>query len=178
MIDDNNNNNNILHLYCANIMFKCALHDTYLLYTYWECFRRILLPFLKHRGKPLLFHEKCPGFFYVHYTTHGTYSFTSHPKDEAIMVNILLKDTSAAAGIRSHILATPEFESNAPDRSATTLHDTFTNVTPCMIQSCLRYCGRDDMGIFSQDLPTLKSAVWVIRPIAYYTKKGHVCHQE
>ena len=40
----------------------------------------------KHRGKPLLFHDKCPGFFDVHYTTHGTYSFTSHPKDGAIMV--------------------------------------------------------------------------------------------
>ena len=26
----------------------------------------------KHRGKPLLFHDKCPGLFYVHYTTHGT----------------------------------------------------------------------------------------------------------
>ena len=72
----------------------------------------------KHRGKPLLFHDTCPGFFYVHYTTHGTYSFTSHPKDEAIM------ETSAAtgqAGIRTHILATPELESNALDRSATTL---------------------------------------------------------
>ena len=43
----------------------------------------------KHRGKPLLFHDKCPGFFYVHYTTHRTYSFTSHPKDEAIMVKCL-----------------------------------------------------------------------------------------
>ena len=43
----------------------------------------------KHRGKPLLFHDKHPGFFYVHYTTHGTYSFTSHPKDEAIMVTCL-----------------------------------------------------------------------------------------
>ena len=45
----------------------------------------------KHRGKPLLFHDKCPTcrFFYVHYTTHGTYSFTSHPKDEAIMVKCL-----------------------------------------------------------------------------------------
>ena len=32
---------------------------------------------------------KCPGFFYVHYTTHGTYSFTSHPKDEAITVKCL-----------------------------------------------------------------------------------------
>ena len=62
-----------------------------------------------------------PVFFYVHYTTHGTYSFTSHPKDEAI---VLLKDTSATtgqAGIRTHILATPELESNALDRSATTL---------------------------------------------------------
>ena len=34
-------------------------------------------------------HDKCPGFFYVHYTTHGTYSFTSHPKDEAITVKCL-----------------------------------------------------------------------------------------
>ena len=40
-------------------------------------------------ASPLLFHDKCPGFFYVHYTTHGTYSFTSHPKDEAIMVKCL-----------------------------------------------------------------------------------------
>ena len=43
----------------------------------------------KHRGKPLLYHNKCPGFFYEHYTTHGTYSFTSHLKDEAIMVKCL-----------------------------------------------------------------------------------------
>ena len=43
----------------------------------------------KHQGKPLLFHDKCPGFFYVHHTTQGTYSFTSHPKDEAIMVKCL-----------------------------------------------------------------------------------------
>ena len=43
----------------------------------------------KHRGKPLLFHDKCPGFFYVHYTTHMTYSFTSHLKDEAIMIKCL-----------------------------------------------------------------------------------------
>ena len=26
----------------------------------------------KHRGKPILFHDKCPGFFYVHYTTQCT----------------------------------------------------------------------------------------------------------
>ena len=52
---------------------------------YWVLKARIQ----KHQGKPLLFHDKCPGFFYVHYTTHGTYSFTSHPKDEAIMVKCL-----------------------------------------------------------------------------------------
>ena len=47
-------------------------------------------------------------FIYVHYTTHGTCSFTSHSKDEAIMV-------------RTHILTTPELESNALDRSAPTI---------------------------------------------------------
>ena len=40
----------------------------------------------KHRGEPLLFHEKRHEFFYVHYTTHGTYGLTSHPKGESIMV--------------------------------------------------------------------------------------------
>ena len=38
--------------------------------------------------------------------------------------SVLPKDTSAAtgqAGIRTHILTTPELESSAPDRSATTL---------------------------------------------------------
>ena len=78
------------------------------------------------RGMPLLFHDKCPGFFYVHYTTHGTYSFTSHPKDEAIMVKCLAQGHESRdcglTGIRTHILTTPELESNALDRSATTLH--------------------------------------------------------
>ena len=67
----------------------------------------------KHRGKPLLLHDKCPGFFYVHYTTHRTYSFTSHPKDESIMVKCLAqghkrRDRPGQAGIRTHILTTPE----------------------------------------------------------------------
>ena len=49
---------------------------------------------------PLLFYDKCPGFFCVHYTTHGTYSFTSHPKDEAIMVKCL------AQGHKLHVQCT------------------------------------------------------------------------
>ena len=31
--------------------------------------------------KPLLFHDKYPGFFCVHYSTHGTSSFKSHLKE-------------------------------------------------------------------------------------------------
>ena len=41
-----------------------------------------------------------------------------------LWLSVLLKDTSAAsdqAGIQTHILTTPELESNALDRSATTL---------------------------------------------------------
>ena len=42
-----------------------------------------------------------------------------------LWLSVLLKDTSVVtgqAGIRTHILTTPELESNALDRSATTLH--------------------------------------------------------
>ena len=35
-------------------------------------------------------------FFYVHYKTHKTYSFMSHPKDKAIIVKCL------AQGLKSH----------------------------------------------------------------------------
>ena len=41
---------------------------------------------------------------------------------DQLWLSVLLKDTSAAtgqAGIRTHILTTPELESNALDRSAT-----------------------------------------------------------
>ena len=43
-------------------------------------------------------------------------------RTKQLLLSVLLKDTSAVAGIRTHILATPELESNALDRSATTLH--------------------------------------------------------
>ena len=36
-------------------------------------------------ASPFSLLDKCP----VHYTTHRTYSFTSHPKDEAIIVKCL-----------------------------------------------------------------------------------------
>ena len=45
-------------------------------------------------------------------------------RTKQLRLSVLLKDTSAAtgqAGIRTHILTTPELESNALDRSATTL---------------------------------------------------------
>ena len=46
----------------------------------------------KHRGKPVIFHDKCSGFFYMHYfnnLAHETYGLTSHLKDEEIMVKCL-----------------------------------------------------------------------------------------
>ena len=49
-----------------------------------------------------------------------------------LWLSVLLMDTSAAtgqAGIRTHILTTPELESNALDRSATTL--------PCQWNKCV-----------------------------------------
>ena len=56
-------------------------------------------------------------------------------RTKQLWLSVLLKDTSAAtgqAGIRTHILATPELESNALDRSATTLHYLqFTHVCVC-----------------------------------------------
>ena len=69
-----NDNNNIMIRFVARTYPPC-----------WVLKARIQ----KHQGKPLLFHDKCPGLFYVHHTTPGTYSFTSHPKDEAIMVKCL-----------------------------------------------------------------------------------------
>ena len=46
-------------------------------------------------------------------------------RTKQLWLSVLLKNTSAAtgqAGIRTHILGTPELESNALDRSATMLH--------------------------------------------------------
>ena len=71
----------------------------------------------KHRGKPL--NDKCTGFFYVYYTTHGTYSFTSHPKDEAIMVKCLAQGHKCRyreSNPHSGFLTTPELVSGALDR--------------------------------------------------------------
>ena len=49
----------------------------------------------------LLVHDKCPGLFDVHYTTHG---FMSHPKEAAIIVKSLAKGTSVTTGTQSHTL--------------------------------------------------------------------------
>ena len=47
-------------------------------------------------------------------------------RTKQLWLSVLLKDTNAVtgqAGIRTHILTTPELESNALDRLATTLHN-------------------------------------------------------
>ena len=75
-------------------------------------------------GQTPSLNDRCTGFFYVHYTTHGTYSFTSHPKDEAIMVKCLAQGHKCRyreSNPHPGFLTTPELESGALDRSATTL---------------------------------------------------------
>ena len=57
------------------------------------------------------------------YSLYNTYTVVNL---KFCFICVLLKDTSAAtgqAGIRTHILTTPELESNALDHSATTLHN-------------------------------------------------------
>ena len=56
--------------------------------------------------------------------TQHTETTASRPIRRTKQLSVLLKDTSAATGqavIRTHILTTPELESDALDRSATTL---------------------------------------------------------
>ena len=82
----------------------------------------------KHWGKPLLFHDKCSGFFYVHYFNNLVHNgLMSHPKDEAIIVKCLAQGHKGCnwPGQDSN----PQHQSNALDRSATTLgaHKSFLN---------------------------------------------------
>ena len=67
---------------------------------------------------------------YINNLVNGTYGLTSHPKDEAIIwLSVLLKDTRALtgqAGIRTHILTTPELEFYILDCSATHKHNAFS----------------------------------------------------
>ena len=74
---------------------------------------------------PFLFHDHVLGSFTC--TTQHTRPTALRPirRMKRLWLSVLLKDTSAAtgqAGIRTHILTTPELESSALDRSATTLH--------------------------------------------------------
>ena len=67
----------------------------------------------KHRGKPLLFSISATWLFYVHCTTHGTYSFTSQLRYKKLSNNgCLLKDTSVRT--RSCYSADQKHESLSP----------------------------------------------------------------
>ena len=59
--------------------------------------RRIKQPQPGTPGRTPSLFDKCTGFFYMRYTTHGTNGFTSHPKDEA-MVKCLAQGHSVTAG--------------------------------------------------------------------------------
>ena len=49
---------------------------------------------------PNFLYSNVLGSFYVRYTTHGTYGFTSHPEDEAIVLAI--KDTRVSRSGLEH----------------------------------------------------------------------------
>ena len=51
-------------------------------------------------GRTPSLYNKCTVHFYVHYTTHRTVGFTSHPKDAVIMV----KETSLGIETRTNTL--------------------------------------------------------------------------
>ena len=51
--------------------------------------RRIQQPQPGTPGRTPYLFDKCTGFFCMHYTTHGTNGFMSHPKDEAMAMCLL-----------------------------------------------------------------------------------------
>ena len=63
----------------------------------YKVLRRIQQPQPGTPGQTPSLFDKCTGFFYKRYTKHGTNGFTSHPKDEAHWLSVLLKDTSVTA---------------------------------------------------------------------------------
>ena len=55
----------------------------------YKVLRRIKQPHSGTPGRTPSLFDKCTGFFYMRYTTHGTNGFTSHPKDESIVRSIV-----------------------------------------------------------------------------------------
>ena len=79
----------------------------------------------KHRASPFSFTIIVLGSFTCITQHTGPTALHLIRRMKQLWLSVLLKDISAAigqAGIQTHILATPELESNALDRSATTLH--------------------------------------------------------
>ena len=63
----------------------CSKFIPWTLPSWQKMHRRIQQPQPGTLGQTLSLFDKCPGFFYVRYTTHMTNSFTSHPKEEAVV---------------------------------------------------------------------------------------------
>ena len=93
--------------------------------------------------QPLL--DKCTGFFYMRYTTHGTNGFTSHPK----VMCLAYGHKCHGWGFEPTLCwsETPEFESGALNCSATTLQKTLfdkwltccqSGPAPCTAVGCLQ----------------------------------------
>ena len=91
----------------------------------------------KHRASPYSFTISVLGSFTCITQHTGPTALRPIQRTKQLWLSVLLKDTSAAtgqAGIRAHILATPELESNALDRSATTAESSTYFIVSLTIQ--------------------------------------------
>ncbi len=78
-------------LWCTNVLSWWILHQhSFSVVTWVGMVVHMELPTMPETpGWTPSLSYKCTKFFYLHYTKHRTYGFTSCPKDEAIMVKCL-----------------------------------------------------------------------------------------
>ncbi len=104
--------------------------------------RRIQQPLPETPGQILLFVKSVAVLFDVHYTTHRTYGFTSHPKDEAIMVNNKCqdRDSNPHSADQKHQSLSPVHFTAWPQHATSEvqmkLKDKIVNRIPCGDNKC------------------------------------------
>ena len=88
------------HAYCFLLYHVFTKH--HVTFTTWCCDAVCSQPYQKTLGWTPSIHDKCTGFFYVHYTTQG-----SHLKDEPITVKCPDQDSSPHSANRKHQSLSP-----------------------------------------------------------------------
>ena len=109
--------------YCGTAILKFEINSLYIAPLIYKLMWHNMLPIKPGTPgwTPSLF-VNCTGFFYVHYTIHRTYGFTSHPKDASIMVQCL------ALGHKCYTTGTPTH--TLLNRNTRTWVQSFVHATP------------------------------------------------